>query len=202
MCFLLFSCVGTTTKKEKPQIDISSLRTKSREAREFCISKGLETDFYILIDLARHSGLKRFYIWDLKMDTIADSFLVSHGCGNNPWGQDNSKDMAIVSNKEGSHLSSVGKYIIRDRGYSNWGIHINYRLYGQDLTNSNAYRREIVLHSWEKISDEEVYPNGTPEGWGCPAISNASMHIVDNKLRSTNKKVLLWVIKPLMVASG
>jgi len=176
-------------------IDIAALKTKAEEAKAFCKTKKLNTDFFLLADLKRHSGLKRFYIWDFKKDTIADAFLVSHGCGQNPWAMDYSREKAGVSNTDGSHLSSVGKYIIGDRGYSNWGINVNYLLLGQDKTNANAVKRQIVLHSWEKVSDEEIYPAGTPEGWGCPALSNAGMRIVDSKLKNSGKRVLLWVVQ-------
>ncbi|MDB5230369.1 MAG: hypothetical protein JWN76_1174 [Chitinophagaceae bacterium] len=175
--------------------EIKKLRLKSKEAKAYCKANHLNIDFYILVDLKLHSGLKRFFICDFKKDTIMHSFLVSHGCYTYPWGHDNSKDDAVVSNEDGSHASSVGKYIITARGHSQWGINVKYYLSGQEKTNSNAAKREIVLHSWDSVSDIEVYPNGTPEGWGCPAISNNSMRIVDQFLKTADKKVLLWVIK-------
>lgn len=179
----------------KNEINISFLKEKSKEAKAYCQSKKLNSEFFFLIDLKKHSGLKRFYVWDFKNDTIKNSFLVSHGCGKNPWGKDTSKENAEISNTDGSHASSVGKYIIGERGYSNWGINVNYLLYGKDITNNKALQRQIVLHSWDAVPDEEVYPNGTPEGWGCPAVSNSSMKIIDEMLKKSNKKVLLWVIK-------
>ena len=176
-------------------IDFKALKSKADEAKAYCNAKKLSTDFFLLADLKRHSGLKRFYIWDFKKDSIADAFLVSHGCGQNPWAMDYSKAAAQVSNTDGSHLSSVGKYIIGKRGYSNWGINVNYLMYGQENTNSNAAKRQIVLHSWEKVPDAEIYPAGTPEGWGCPALSDNSMRIVDEKLRKSQKQVLLWIVQ-------
>ncbi|MGX7666738.1 murein L,D-transpeptidase catalytic domain-containing protein [Flavobacterium pedocola] len=179
----------------KNEVSISHLKRKSEEAKKFCEAKKLNTDFYFLIDLKKHSGLKRFYVWDFKKDTITNAFMVSHGCGNNPWGRDYSKENPEISNTNGSHASSVGKYVIGKRGYSNWGINVNYLLHGKDLTNSNAQQRQIVLHSWEEVTDEEIYPAGTAEGWGCPAVSNASMKVIDEMLKMSNKNVLMWVIK-------
>ncbi|NEU07922.1 peptidase [Flavihumibacter sp. R14] len=172
---------------------IKSLREKGKQALLFNKSKGYNTDFCILIDLSRHSGLKRFYLWDFKKDTIALSALVSHGCGKMPWSATWSKDKATLSNTDGSHCSSGGKYRLGKRGYSNWGININYQLHGLEKTNSNALKRQIVLHSWEKIPDEEVFPLGTPEGWGCPAISNQVLKSIDPKLRLSKKPVLMWI---------
>jgi hypothetical protein len=68
-------------------------------------------------------------------------------------------------------------------------------MYGQDPTNSNAVKRVVVLHSWDYTPDEEVYPDGTPESWGCPAVSNTTMKKLDELLGSSNKKMLLWVVK-------
>jgi hypothetical protein len=182
-------------KKVSQEISIDRLRAKAAEAKKFCKNKDLNSDFFFLVDLKQHSGLKRFYVWNFQKDTVEQAFLVSHGCGDNPWGKDYSKNAAAVSNEDGSHKSSVGKYIIGKRGYSNWGINVNYKLHGQDATNSNAYKRLIVLHSWEVVPDEEVYPAGTPEGWGCPALSNSAMRLVDDKIKNSKKQVLLWVIQ-------
>jgi hypothetical protein len=67
-------------------------------------------------------------------------------------------------------------------------------LQGKEKTNSNAVNRAIVLHSWEVVPNNEVYPEGTPEGWGCPAVSNESMKKIDEILKQ-NKNVLMWIIK-------
>ena len=120
--------------------------------------------------------------------------MVSHGCGDHMWSWTSSKEDAPISNEPDSHCSSIGKYQISNRGVSQWGIKINYLLIGKDKTNSNALKRAIVLHSWEKISKEEPYPEGTPEGWGCPAVSNESMKEIDILLKA-NKNMLLWIIK-------
>lgn len=185
--------LSSKTIRLKP--DIVKLMRYAKEANQFCQQKQLNTQFFLLVDIGLHSGIKRFFIWDFKKDTIVNSFLVSHGCGKNAWARDYSKDNALVSNIDGTHCSSIGKYIIGERGYSNWGIHVNYLLYGQDTTNSNALKRQIVLHSWDKIADKEVYPNGTPEGWGCPAVADNSLRIIDAKLKASNKRTLLWIVK-------
>ena len=73
------------------------------------------------------------------------------------------------------------------------GIHVNYRLHGLESTNSNAFSREIVLHSWESVADLETYPKGTPEGWGCPAVSDNTMRTLDSLLQNSGENVLLWI---------
>ena len=45
------------------------------------------------------------------------------------------------------------------------------------------YNPHIVFHSWGMVSDEEVFPDGTSEGWECPAISNNAFTEIDAYLK-------------------
>ncbi|GGE97531.1 murein L,D-transpeptidase catalytic domain-containing protein [Flavobacterium limi] len=165
-----------------------------KEAQQYCKSNNLNHNQFILIDLGVHSGLKRFFVYDFRKNAVSKSYMVSHGCGENRWSGTESKENPVISNEFDSHCSSLGKYVILDRGVSQWGIKVNYILKGKEKSNSNAASRAIVLHSWEAIPTDEVYPEGTPEGWGCPAVSNESMKEIDELLK-TDKKVLMWIIK-------
>ena len=169
LAILFLSCQKETSKLE---IKSKNYTSYLKEAKAYCKKNNLNQNKFILIDLDVHSGLKRFFVYDLKSNKKIKSYMVSHGCGDQMWSWTSSKDNAPISNELDSHCSSVGKYVIGSRGLSQWGIKVNYVLIGKDITNSNAVKRAIVLHSWEKISSEEVYPKGTPEGWGCPAVSN------------------------------
>ncbi len=177
----------------KPTLNLATTREKARQALEFCKKNKMDTTICILIDMSLHSGIKRFIVWDFKNDTIQHLFLVGHGCCDNMWSYDQSKDSPQFSNVDGSHCSSLGKYRLGKRGYSNWGVHINYQMHGLESSNSNANKRLICFHSWEVVSDSEVYPDGTPEGWGCPTISNNSFKLVDPILQKTNLPVLMWI---------
>lgn len=194
--FLFSACQANIPKEPSTHITEDPsvrLKIKAKEAVTFCKANGYNTEFCILIDMTIHSGKKRAFLYDLNKDTILASGMCAHGCGSNPWGETNTKEKPKFSNTPDSHCSSVGKFKIGKRGYSNWGIKVNYLLHGLDNTNSNALKREIVLHSWDDVTEEEVYPNGTPEGWGCPAVSNSFMKIVDPKLKTSEKPVLLWM---------
>lgn len=185
-----------TVSQEKPRSEIKDIDYSKyyQEAEEYCKNNNLNQKKFVLIDLGIHSGLKRFFMYDFISKKISKSYIVSHGCGNNEWGKTYSKKNAPISNEFDSHCSSLGKYVVLDRGVSQWGIKVNYILQGKDKTNSNAKNRAIVLHSWEAVSEDEAYPQGTPEGWGCPAVSNESMKEIDEILKQ-NKKVLMWIIK-------
>ncbi|MDI1315857.1 murein L,D-transpeptidase catalytic domain-containing protein [Flavobacterium sp.] len=179
----------------KPKINTITLKHKAQEALAFCKKNRYNEDFCFLVDMSIHSGLNRLFVYDYKKDTISMRMLVGHGCGKNPWSFDWSREQASFSNVDGSHCSALGKYKIAERAYSNWGIHIKYVLHGLEASNSNAESRFIVFHSWEKVPEKEVYPDGTAEGWGCPTISNENMKLVDPMLQTTKKPVLMWIYK-------
>jgi len=181
------ACAG-----ESPD-QLARMKTKSAEALAFCKKNNYNTDFCVLIDMKIHSGKKRAYLWNFKGDTAQLKGMCSHGCGANPWSGTSTKDKPVFSNVPDSHCSSLGKYKVGKRGVSAWGIKVNYVLTGLESTNSNAVKREIVLHSWEDVPASEVYPAGVPEGWGCPAVSNQFMTALDEKLKASQKPVLLWI---------
>nr|WP_294793599.1 murein L,D-transpeptidase catalytic domain family protein [uncultured Mucilaginibacter sp.] len=174
-------------------LDIKRTREKAKQALQFCKQKGYNTQYCILIDMSLSSGVKRFVVWSFKGDSILASGLVSHGCGRSPWSGTSSRYKPEFSNADGSHCTALGKYQLKGRGYSNWGIHVKYYLNGLESTNNKAMGRQIVFHSWDDVPEQEVYPLGTPEGWGCPAISNNTMKLVDPLLRKQKKNTLLWI---------
>ncbi|HEY0029784.1 MAG TPA: murein L,D-transpeptidase catalytic domain family protein [Bacteroidia bacterium] len=193
LLFFLSAVLFASWNSSDPTAQQARLKLKAKEALAFCTSNKYNTDFCILIDLSLHSGKKRAFLFDLKNDSIISSGMCAHGCGANPWGETSTKEKPVFSNTPDSHCSSLGKFKVGKRGYSAWGIKINYLLHGLENTNSNALKRQIVLHSWEDVSEKEVYPQGTPEGWGCPAVSNTFMKTIDIKLKQSEKSVLLWI---------
>lgn len=189
----VFSETEKTVNSEKPQLDLFKTKNKAVEALEFCKDKGMNADFCILIDMSLHSGVNRFVVWDFKENKILNTYLVGHGCGKNSWSSDESKENPDFSNEDGSHLSSLGKYKLGERGRSDWGINVKYLMHGLEETNTNALKRFIVFHSWNLMSEQEVFPKGSPEGWGCPTISNNAMREIDPILKQSTKPVLMWI---------
>jgi len=192
------SCSGLSSDDKEDSEDgliHQEMKTKEKvqEALDYCEANGFNSNLSILIDMSVHSGKNRLMLWDLKAESLLYSCLVSHGCGTQPWTTDASKENPVFSNVNGSHLTSLGKYKIGERGYSMFGVHVKYLLHGLEASNSRALERAIVFHSWEVIPDSEPYPDGTPEGWGCPAVSNASFWRIDPYLRQSSKPVLMWI---------
>jgi len=189
---LIPSSLNGCESEEIEAVD-NSLNNKVLEAKAYTEEHSMNTDVCIFVDMSIHSGRKRLVLWDIPGDSAILAGLVSHGCGNAPWSSDETKTTPVFSNTPDSHLSSLGKYALRDRGWSSFGININYKLHGLETTNSNAFDRTIVFHSWEAVDDEEIYPYGTAEGWGCPAVSNDIMTQMDAQLRQRDKPVLFWI---------
>jgi hypothetical protein len=173
--------------------DTAELYRKAGEAFAFCEKKGFNTDFCILIDMKVHSGKYRMFIWDFNTRQVERKALCAHGCGKDD--KQSTGDMPLFSNTPGSLLSSLGRYKTGERSYSQYGIHVHYKMYGLDSTNSRAFKRLIVLHAHTPVPATEIYPYHLPMGWsfGCPVTDNATMTHLDKKLKMSKKPVLIWI---------
>ncbi len=193
LIILCINLIPSQVQVKPERYDLERLKGVGKASLQFCKGKKFNTDFCVLIDMSIHSGLNRLFVWNFKKQSIQDSGLCSHGCCDSAWGADYTKENPTFNNIPQSHCASLGKYKVGARGYSQWGINVNYKLHGLESSNSKAYDRLIVLHSWNDVSETEVFPEGTPEGWGCPAIANDVMRRLDKKLKVSKKPVLLWV---------
>lgn len=182
-----FSDKPTEIKKEYMQFH--------NEAEVYCKTHDFNQEYYFLIDLSVHSGKNRFFVYDFKTDKIINQNLVTHGSCDQFETNATKWEKAKFSNKNDSHCSSKGKYKIGKRDYSSWGIKVKYWLHGLESSNTNAIARVVVLHSWDAVANEEVYPEFSPLSWGCPAVSDQFMELLDTKLQKTSKSVLLWIIE-------
>jgi len=171
----------------------ASIDEKAKEALSFCEANECSTDFCILIDMKIHSGKYRMFIYDFKKQEVERKALVAHGAGKND--KASTGETPLFSNERGSWLTSLGKYKIGERSYSQWGINVHYKLHGLEESNSNAFKRMIVLHSYTPVSTEEIYPFHLPMGWslGCPVTDDETMTWLDDKLKNAKKPVLLWI---------
>lgn len=170
---------------------IESIEVKRiNESLVFCRKNKLDTNIAFLIDMKIHSGKKRFFVVDLQKKKVVLKSLCCHGMGGN-----SSEEKVNYSNVVGSNCTSLGKYKTGLRSYSQWGIHIHYKMHGLEKTNNNAFKRTIVLHSYDPISEIDIYPSHLPMGWslGCPVISNITMTKVDSILKDKKRDVLIWI---------
>ena len=137
---------------------------------EACLAENFRPRYCLLADMSLHSGIKRLAVWDYLSDSVLFTALVSHGSGSKRTrGSDRTRTAPRFSDTEGSLLSSTGVYRIAEKYEGKYGT--SFRLDGISETNTQARRRAIVLHSYDCIPDFEIYPHGTPESAGCPAVS-------------------------------
>jgi hypothetical protein len=190
---LLFLAGCNSNVKKTPPLKINQrLVSKAIEAKKYCIENNFDTTYCILVDMQIPSGKFRFFVWSFKTSEPLDQGLCSHGsCGNIDLPED--EELPYFTNQPNSLCSSLGKYKIGKRGWSNYGIHVNYKLHGLEKTNSNAFNRVIVLHSFNELEDKEIYPAEAMESWGCPAVSNQLLTRVDERLSKKEQPVLMWI---------
>jgi len=143
--------------------------------------------YCFLIDMSLPSGKKRLFVYNLDKDSIEYSLLVAHGYGSSKPGSDELE----FSNTINSGMTSLGKYSIGKSYYGNFGL--SYKLHGLDSTNSNAYARTIVLHSFSQMPDIEVYPQRSALSAGCPMVSPYSFAVLNKYITNSSKPILLWI---------
>lgn len=169
------------------------LQLKARKALNYCQQNNMDTTFCILVDMQIHSGKNRLFVWDFNNRKVLHQGVCSHGSCDGKTGPGYTHEHPKFSNKPSSYCSSLGMYRVGKRSYSNWGIHVHYKLHGLEKTNSNAFKRIIVLHSYEYVPEIEIYPDYIVNSWGCPMVSNPLMKKLDLQLKLAKCPVLLWI---------
>lgn len=141
-----------------------------------------------MIDMGIASGSKRFFVFDLKSDSIVQAGLVTHGSGIN-----HSPGSIAYSNEPGSNCTSEGKYKIGKSYSGKFGL--AYKLHGMDKSNSNAFNRFVVLHAHPCVPDNEIAPLKICMSWGCPTVSPAFLNQLKIYIDQSEKPILLWIFK-------
>lgn len=157
---ILFSCES----KSQKTATILLRKDKISEIKHFIENKNYNQKIAIFIDFKIPSYKKRFFIYDLQKDSILEQGVVAHGSGSVVA----HSSQLQFSNTENSYQSSLGKYVILNSYQGKFGK--SYRMKGLDKTNSNAYKRAIVLHALGCVPDEES-TNPTCLSLGCPMLS-------------------------------
>ncbi|MDY7396216.1 murein L,D-transpeptidase catalytic domain family protein [Aureibaculum sp. 2210JD6-5] len=180
------SIVTTTIKTE--ETDYSK---EIKHIKAFAEKGDYNKDIAILIDYSLHSGKNRFFVVDLKKDSITKKALVCHGSGK---GKNTKAIPTEFSNVSESHCSSLGMAVMGERAYSSWGKNYKYWIDGLEKDNSNMRKRIVVLHAWEGVPNEEIYPKPLATSYGCPTVSIKVLDELD-KIFKENEKVLLYSVE-------
>ena len=163
-------------------------RVAARAARllEYCRTEGYNTKIALFVDLSRHSGRRRFVLWDFEHWRPLLTCPVSHGSGSSK--SHVRSAYARTSNEDGSHLSSLGRALVAERYEGHYGR--AYRLDGLEATNSNLRPRCVVLHGWEHTTSYPIWPLATTGSFGCPVLSRRNMSRLDAIIKNESRVVL------------
>lgn len=161
------------------------LNLHANQLQSYARQHGYNTSTCFLIDMSIESGRNRFFVFDLQKDSILDAGLVAHGSCNKNWLSEREYGNAV-----GCGCTSLGKYKIGNSYKGKFGT--AYKLYGLDSTNSNAFKRFVVLHSYTCVPDEEVYPLPICQSLGCPMVSPAFMNKLATIIDKSPKPMLLY----------
>lgn len=189
---LLAAAVLLILKFIRPQHDVS-LETKDRfklnsnQAKDFLKQhSNFNQDVVFLADMAIESRYNRFYVYNVKNDSILYKGLVAHGKGSDTgtYGE------LQFSNVEGSNMTSLGNYKVGVDYVGRFGK--SYKLHGLDKTNDQAFARYVVLHTYTFMPHEEqLVPIIRSEG--CPMVSKETFKILENIIDNSKKPILLRV---------
>ena len=163
------------------------------KAYKYCKSHNYNTDICVFVNFSITSDKNRFFVFNFDNKEILIKSLCAHG-----YGKGSTKETPVFSNEVGSNCSSLGKYVIS--GYRKM-VRIDencFELKGLDSTNSNAYRRGILIHPSYLVNlCQSLYglayiPLGLTSQ-GCFAINhNALEELAKLYQAQRNKRVLLY----------
>lgn len=186
--FLVISCEvksqeNQTIQYANPEAKISQ---KLADLKAFLKESDYNSDKAFLIDFSISSSKFRFFVVDLKSGRIIQKALVAHGDGS----EDGKMNGNLkFSNQDGSHCSSLGKYIVNEKYNGKFGM--SYRLTGLDETNSNARDRAIVLHRLSCVPDVEQSKE-ICLSFGCPMVSDNFFKILEQHIDKSDKKLIIY----------
>ncbi len=165
---------------------LNKLNNKAAVATAYARSHNYNTQVCFMVDMSVESGKERFFVYDLKKDSVIDAGLVTHGRCNENW-----LNGRRYGNEPGCGCTSLGKYKIGNPYKGKFGL--AYKLYGLDTTNSNAFKRFVVLHSHSCVPDKAVAPYPICQSDGCPTVSPPYLQKLAHILDTSDKPVLLWI---------
>ncbi|MBX2924913.1 MAG: murein L,D-transpeptidase catalytic domain family protein [Chitinophagaceae bacterium] len=177
---------GKVTVSAADSTAIKKLTGFSSSLSAFAATKKYNTRTGFLIDMSLSSGENRFFIMDLEKDSVVNAGLVTHGRCNENW-----LNGRKYSNETGSGCTSLGRYRIGASYQGRFGL--AYKLHGLDSTNSNAFRRYVVLHSHDCVPDNETHPLLICQSDGCPTVSPSFLKKLQQIINASEKPVVLWI---------
>ena len=181
-----FYLKDTSTRIETKKNAADKTLTKAEEIKSYLKKNSkYNNDVFFLLDMRIPSNKNRFFVFDTKKNHVTDSGLVAHGSGSAT-----ETGELQFSNTDGSLMTSLGKYYIGNSYNGTFGK--AYKMYGLDATNSNAFLRNIVLHSHKGMPyEEQISP--IILSWGCPMVNEIFYKRLQEIIDTSDKKILLYI---------
>lgn len=201
---LLMQCSASATPESKtigtvvstadsviPPYDSTRLTTvlpaQIKQLKSFIKKQGVyDSKIAFFIDMRIPSKCYRFFVVDLRKDSVVARALVAHGSGSELEGTDSLQ----FSNTPNSYMTSLGTYKIGAAYTGNFGR--SFKLHGLDPTNSKALARAVVLHRYSCVPDEEQY-YPICNSLGCPMVSEAFFPVLERYIDGASKPVLMEI---------
>jgi hypothetical protein len=158
----------------------------TNKVNSYALQNDMSTEYCFLVDMSLPSGRNRFFIYDLKKNSVVHAGLVSHGSCNETF-----MARPKFSNDSKSGCSSLGKYKVGEFYTGKYGK--SFRLHGLDNCNSNAYKRAVVIHGFDCVPDEEIYPRVLCNSLGCVMVSYKFFDKISRIIGKAEKPIVLWV---------
>jgi hypothetical protein len=159
---------ASTFKYIAPAFEMNNemLKVKNNRAllKEYAVKNKCNQDYAFIIDLRIPSYKKRFFVYNLKRDSLLTTGFVAHGTGSETF-----RGELVFSNTPDSRCTSLGKYKIGGSYKGMYGF--SYKLQGLDSTNNKAFERAIVLHGNSCVPDMETDNYPICFSYGCPMVS-------------------------------
>jgi hypothetical protein len=167
--------------------EMRKVKTNRMVLNDYAIKNKCNQDYGFIIDMRIPSYKKRFFVYNLKKDSLINSGFVAHGTGSETF-----RGELVFSNIPDSRCTSLGKYKI---GASYKGMYgFSYRLLGLDSTNNKALQRAIVLHGHSCVPDKEMDEYPICFSYGCPMVSPTFLQQLKGYISKQGKKPILMSI--------
>ncbi len=169
------------------QQEMIKVNNNRNELKMYAAKNKCNTKYAFVVDMRIPSFKKRFFVFDLKKDSIINTGYVSHGTGSETY-----RNELLFSNIPDSRCTSLGKYKI---GTSYKGMYgFSYRLHGLDSSNNKALERAIVLHGHSCIPEVAYDDYPLCFSYGCPMVSTKFLQTLKGYIAKQGKQPILLSI--------
>jgi L,D-transpeptidase catalytic domain len=171
------------------EINTEMRRVKNTEVllKTFAVNNKCNQDYAFVIDMRIPSYKKRFFVYNIKKDSLLTSGFVAHGTGSETF-----RGELVFSNVPDSRCSSLGKYKIGGSYKGMYGF--SYKLTGLDSTNNKAFERAIVLHGHSCVPDDQQSEWPICFSYGCPMVSVKFLQTLKGYISKQGKTPILMEI--------